>query len=280
MKAGPLALRGGTGGGAVAFDSFSAAVRRAGHAPGRQGQGRRARSRSPSTATRPTAPRSRGTSATARPRPVRRTAATPSPQPGAFRATLSATNADGVTTTAAATVTVQAAAAQCPVQSDEFQGNALRPRWQVLRPTPTGLEVSGGALRLKPFGGDMHGGNATVAQPAAADDAGRRVDRDGQDRRLAAHELNDQTGLVVWRGENPNNFAKVVFNRRQNARDELLVRAPEQRQRRNAGGRRERRRVLEPAGDDPDPRRRPTASRRTRRSAPRTRSTTAPTGSR
>jgi hypothetical protein len=27
----------------------------------------------------------------------------------------------------------------------------------------------------------------------------------------------DQTGLVVWRGEGPNNFAKVVFNRRQTA---------------------------------------------------------------
>jgi PKD repeat protein len=135
-------------------------------------------------------------------------------QPGTYRATLSATNADGVTTTtAAAPVTVKAVLAQCPIQSDEFQGNALRSRWQVLRPMPTGLEVSGGALRLKPYGGDMHNTTASVrnlllqTMPGGAWTATLKVD-------VSQLTNTGQTGLVVWRGENPNNFAKVVFNKR------------------------------------------------------------------
>src|SRR5688572_23401730 len=143
MTAGPLALRGATGGGAVGFDSFSLlcgdpvtlqADKVKGLAP-------LAVAYDGDAADGATLAWDFGDGATETGQEDRDHSYT---QPGTFRTTLSATNADGVTTTAAATVTVQAEAAQCPIQSDEFQGNALRPRWQVLRPTPTGLEVSGG----------------------------------------------------------------------------------------------------------------------------------------
>jgi PKD repeat protein len=212
MKAGPLALRGGTGGGAVQFDSFSLlcgdpvtlqADKVRGVAP-------LAVAYDGDAADGATLAWDFGDGATATGEEDRSHTFA---EPGTFRTTLSATNADGVTTTTAATVTSQAEAAQCPIQSDEFRGNALRPRWQVLRPTATGLEVSGGALRLKPYSGDMHGTNASVrnlllqTMPAAAWTATLKVDVSGLTN-------SGQTGLVVWRGESPNDFAKVVFNKR------------------------------------------------------------------
>ena len=133
--------------------------------------------------------------------------------------TLTATAANGVKTTAAHVVTVQPGPPACPVQSDEFSGNALDPKWEVLRPSATALDVSGGNLRLTPFGGDMHGTNANVrnlllqTMPSGAWTATAKIDVS----QLTA--TGDQTGLVVWRGEGPNNFAKVVFNRRQTAPD-------------------------------------------------------------
>jgi PKD repeat protein len=138
-------------------------------------------------------------------------------QPGTYRVTLTATGANGIKTTAARLVTVQPSTPPCPVQSDEFSGNALDPKWEVLRPSATSLDVAGGNLRLTPFGGDMHGTNASVrnlllqTMPSAAWTATTKIDVS------QLTNQGDQTGLVVWRGEGPNNFAKVVFNRRQTA---------------------------------------------------------------
>jgi PKD repeat protein len=212
LQAGPLALRGGSGGGAVTFDSFTLAC---GDPVALQAD--KAKGVAPVTvafdgdaADGSTLAWDFGDGTTATGDEDRAHEFT---APGAYRVTLSATNADGVTTTAASTATVQAEATQCPVQSDEFQGNTLRPRWQVLRPTPTGLEVAGGALRLKPFSGDMHGTNASArnvllqTMPGGAWTATLKVD-------VSQLTNSGQTGLVVWRGENPNNFAKVVFNKR------------------------------------------------------------------
>jgi PKD repeat protein len=133
-------------------------------------------------------------------------------EPGTYRATFSAM-ANGITSRVQRTVTVLASEPPCPASNDEFSGNALDPKWQLLRPRLTGLDVSGGQLRLAPYGGDMHGGTASVRnvllQPAPVGvwKATTKFDTSNTG-------TNDQAGILMWRGEAPNNFAKIVFNRR------------------------------------------------------------------
>ncbi len=134
-------------------------------------------------------------------------------QPGTYRVALTAEDADGNTTVGSARVVVRPSA---PAHSlaDEFTGNALDPKWEILRPRLTGLDLAGGALRLTSYGGDMHGTNASARNvvlqplPAGAVTASTKIDVSG----LTAP--GDQVGMVVWRSESPNHFAKVVFNRR------------------------------------------------------------------
>jgi PKD repeat protein len=133
-------------------------------------------------------------------------------QSGAYRVTLAAKTADGDLATGSATVVVRTPGSL--QASDEFNGNALDPKWELLRPRLTGLRVSDGHLRLQSYGGDMHGGNASarniVLQPlgTAPVTASTRIDVSG----LTA--TGDQAGMLVWRSESPNSFAKIVFNRR------------------------------------------------------------------
>src|SRR5829696_841380 len=133
-------------------------------------------------------------------------------EPGTYRVGLSAKDADGNTTIGSSRVVVRAPSAQ--PATDEFTGNALDPKWDVLRPRETGLNVSDGALRLTSYGGDMHGGTASARNvglqplPPGTATASTKVDVS------QLTTVNDQVGMLVWRSESPNNFAKVVFNRR------------------------------------------------------------------
>lgn len=104
----------------------------------------------------------------------------------------------------------------CPVDlSDEFSAATLNDKWEVLRPEAPEPALSGGRLALTVRSGDMIGGTASaknlllLKQPAPAGEtwaATTKVDvsdltgPDGQ-----------QTGLVLWKSENPNTFAKIVF---------------------------------------------------------------------
>ena len=133
-------------------------------------------------------------------------------EPGTYRATLSA-DANGNTSRATTTVTVLASDPPCPATNDDFSGNALDTKWEILRPRLTGLDVAGGQVRLLPYGGDMHGTTASVRNvllqlaPAGPWKATAKLDTTGT-------TTNDQAGIIVWRGEAPNNFAKIVYNRR------------------------------------------------------------------
>ena len=82
-------------------------------------------------------------------------------EPGTYRVALSAKDADGNVTIGSTRVVVRPAAATQPL-ADEFTGNELDPKWEVLRPRLTGLAVADGALRLTNYGGDMHGGTASA----------------------------------------------------------------------------------------------------------------------
>jgi len=100
----------------------------------------------------------------------------------------------------------------CPTSlSDEFDGTSLDNKWAVLRPANDALSVAGGRLHLKIRAGDMIGGTATaknvLLQPTPAGGWTATA-------RLGIADLSnsgEQAGLVVWQGENPNNFVKIVF---------------------------------------------------------------------
>jgi PKD repeat protein len=134
--------------------------------------------------------------------------------PGTYRATVTTTDADGNTTQGSTLVTVLAADPPCPVANDEFTGSALDPKWQVLRSVPSRLDVTGGMLRLGSMGGDMSGGTASARNvllqnaPTGPWTMTTKIDV----TQLTA--TGDQVGLLLWRGEGPNNFAKIVWNRR------------------------------------------------------------------
>ncbi len=132
-------------------------------------------------------------------------------EPGVYRVRQTAGGVTGSTV-----VTVNPAAAPALPQSDEFSGNELDPKWEVLRQRHTGVRMSGGSLRLQQYAGDMHGGTANAfnvllqnAPQGCAYTATTRIDV-GE---LTA--TGDQVGMVLWRSETPYlNFSKVVFNRR------------------------------------------------------------------
>jgi PKD repeat protein len=134
-------------------------------------------------------------------------------EPGTYRVSLTAEDEDGNTTIGSTRVVVRPGAAAQPL-ADEFTGNALDPKWDILRPRLTGLNVAGGALRLTSYGGDMHGNTASARNvvlqtlPPGAATASTKIDVSN----LTA--AGDQVGMVLWRSESPNHFAKVVFNRR------------------------------------------------------------------
>ena len=119
-------------------------------------------------------------------------------RPGTYRPTLRATDADGNVTSAARTITVLAAEPPCPAWSDEFAGDGLDPRWQVRLPVPTGLDVHGGRLWLRPYTGELPGTARNVLLEAAP--AGRLDDDGGRRRRGVGRARRPGRARAVARG--------------------------------------------------------------------------------
>ena len=207
VRVGPLALRGGSGGGTVAFESFTLACAPEVSASAEHGVAPLAvdfTSTDTSGADNLVWDFGDGSSQ-AGGASISHTFT----QPGTYRVSLTTPEARGSTV-----VNVVAAEEECPTTTDEFTGNALDPKWQILRPRPTGVDVAGGNLRLQSYSGDMSGGNANaknvLLQPAPTGpwNVTTKIDT----ANLTA--TGDQAGLLVWRSEAPNHFAKVVYNRR------------------------------------------------------------------
>ena len=101
----------------------------------------------------------------------------------------------------------------CPAPlSDEFNGTSLDPKWTVLRNNAAARSVSDGRLHMLVRAGDMIAGTATaqnVLLQDAPEEGGWAATTKVDVSDLA--ESGEQTGLIVWEGENPNNFVKVVF---------------------------------------------------------------------
>ena len=98
-----------------------------------------------------------------------------------------------------------------PDLNDEFDGAALSEDWDVLRRDDTGLSLADGQLGLAMRAGDLIGDTATAKNVLLKDApdgpwvATVRLDV----RRLTAE--GQQAGLVLWNGEDPNTFAKIMF---------------------------------------------------------------------
>ncbi len=98
----------------------------------------------------------------------------------------------------------------CLSQSDEFDGSALDPRWDVLRQAGAGPQVAGGSLGLEIRQGDFIA-NDPLAENTLLQDA-----PSGEwtvTTRLDTSQIDangEQAGLVIWKSENPNTFSKIV----------------------------------------------------------------------
>ena len=118
--------------------------------------------------------------------------------PGSYRPTLRATDSDGNISTVSTHVTVLAEDPPCPAAADAFAGNALDTRWLVLHPVAAGLDVAGGRLWLRPYGGMRN----VVLQPAPAGPWTMTTAVD-----VAAP--GDAAGLVLWREDRPADFTTL-----------------------------------------------------------------------
>jgi PKD repeat protein/type 1 glutamine amidotransferase len=101
----------------------------------------------------------------------------------------------------------------CPTSlSDEFNGPTLDPKWQVLRDNAAARSLSDGRLHLLVRAGDMIGGTATAQNVLLQQvPSGRGWTATTKVGIADLSNSGEQTGLVLWQSENPNNFAKVVF---------------------------------------------------------------------
>jgi glucose/arabinose dehydrogenase/type 1 glutamine amidotransferase/plastocyanin len=108
------------------------------------------------------------------------------------------------------TFRINLSAPACLPQSDEFDGDALDPKWTVLRPAGGGPVVGGGNLTLPILQGDFIA-NDPLASNTLLQDA-----PDGEwtfTVRLNTAGINangEQAGIVIWKSESPNVFSKIV----------------------------------------------------------------------
>ncbi len=98
----------------------------------------------------------------------------------------------------------------CLPQSDEFNAATLDPKWTVTRAAGGGPTLVNGSLALPMLQGDFIANDAlasnTVLQDAPSGEwtATTRIDTAG------INANGEQAGLLLWKSENPNTFAKLV----------------------------------------------------------------------
>jgi glucose/arabinose dehydrogenase/type 1 glutamine amidotransferase len=133
-------------------------------------------------------------------------------EPGAYTIEYRSTDrANNVEATKQLQFTISVIQNCTPSLNDEFEGTALSDDWDVLRRDDTALSVADGALSLKVRAGDMFANQATAKNVLLKDAP------DGPwvvTTRLDVRGLSDegqQAGLILWNGESPNTFAKIVF---------------------------------------------------------------------
>ena len=98
----------------------------------------------------------------------------------------------------------------CLPQSDEFNAATLDPKWTVMRAAGGGPTLINGSLALPMLQGDFIANDAlasnTVLQdtPSGEWTATTRINTGG------INANGEQAGLLLWKSENPNTFAKLV----------------------------------------------------------------------
>jgi glucose/arabinose dehydrogenase len=98
----------------------------------------------------------------------------------------------------------------CLPQSDEFNGTALDPKWEILRGDPNLRAIGGGELTLTMDTGDMLAPNNTAKNVLLQDVPD---DEWTVTTKVEASEITSDgqaAGLVIWEGEDPDSFAKAT----------------------------------------------------------------------
>ena len=137
---------------------------------------------------------------------------TPSPSPAS-----TACGRPSGSVTGSTVVTVNPGQAPALPQSDEFSGNELDPKWEVLRPAPHRPPD----LRRPPAPPAVRRRHARRRRRPRATSCSRTRRRAAPRPRPRGSTCSgltatgDQAGLILWRSETPYlNFSKVVYNRR------------------------------------------------------------------
>ena len=101
-------------------------------------------------------------------------------------------------------------------QTDEFDGTALDSKWQVVNPVPAALAVGGGNLTLTSGVGDVRNTSFTAQNillqdvPAGPWSVTTKLDH------TAVASDGQAAGMVVYGSQNPNYFAKVAIQYKNN----------------------------------------------------------------
>jgi PKD repeat protein len=133
-------------------------------------------------------------------------------QPGMYLIEFRSTDRTGnVEATKSVTFTI-AVADNCLTDfNDEFNGDALDPKWQVLRPLPDARSFVDGALRIKVRDGDMIGTDADARNVLLQDAPSGSWQIQTKLDVSTLTNSGEQAGFVLWQSEGPNTFAKITY---------------------------------------------------------------------
>jgi PKD repeat protein/glucose/arabinose dehydrogenase/type 1 glutamine amidotransferase len=119
-------------------------------------------------------------------------------------------NAGNVEETKSVTIPIAGGGGGACGQSDEFDGTALDPKWEIVNGNEDALSVGDGSLNLTTAPGDVLGGNFTAQNilmqpvPGGPWTASIKLDH------TAIADNGQAAGMVVYGSQNPNNFLKTA----------------------------------------------------------------------
>jgi PKD repeat protein/glucose/arabinose dehydrogenase/type 1 glutamine amidotransferase len=109
------------------------------------------------------------------------------------------------------TIDTQSGGGSCLPQTDEFEGDELDGKWDVLRPADGGPQVANGHVHIPLVPGDMIGGSADAGNVMLQDAPSGQWTATTRMNLADFDEPGKQGGLIVWQSESPNTFSKIVY---------------------------------------------------------------------
>ncbi|MDA0140166.1 DUF1080 domain-containing protein [Solirubrobacter sp. CPCC 204708] len=108
------------------------------------------------------------------------------------------------------TINLNTGGTSCLPQSDEFSGSALDAKWTVLRSAGGGPTVSNGHVNLPILQGDFIANDALASNTVLTDAPNGEWTATAKLETSGLNANGEQAGIVLWKSEQPNTFAKLV----------------------------------------------------------------------